>query len=205
MATELPSVLLRPFEALLNRGIRQSATAAAIAARLDGKALALEVTGLPVALRLAVAGGRATLAASDAPADVTIAGTPLALGRLLATDPQALFRDGELTLTGSTDLAQAFRELLLFAAPDLEDLLSRVLGDPAAHQLGEFARDVRAFAGRAADSVARSLGEYLTEERRTLPSRFEVDEFMAAVDELVAAVDRAEARIALLRDRKGAG
>jgi ubiquinone biosynthesis protein UbiJ len=206
MVLDLTSVALRPFESLLNHGIGRSATAATLAARLEGRSLAIAVTGLPRAFHLALAGGRATLAASDAPADVTIAGTPLSLLRLLATDPQALFRDGELALTGSPDLAAEFRELLQFAAPDLEDLLARVVGDPLAHQAGAFAAEVRATAGRATESLARSLGEYLTEERRSLPSRFEADEFAAAVDELVAAVDRAEARLAQLGAvRRGGG
>ena len=205
MVLDLTSVALRPFETLLNHGIGRSATAAAIAARLEGRSLAIEVSGLPRAFRLAIAGGRATVAASDGPADVTIAGTPLSLLRLLATDPQALFRDGELALTGSPDLAAEFRELLQFAAPDLEDLLARVVGDPLAHQAGAFAAEVRATAGRATESLARSLGEYLTEERRSLPRRFEADEFAAAVDEL-AAVDRAEARLAqLAAARRGGG
>jgi ubiquinone biosynthesis protein UbiJ len=206
MVLDLPGVVLRPFESLLNHGLARSATATAIATRLEGRSLAIEATGLPRAFRLAITGGRATLTASDAPADVTIAGTPLSLLRLLATDPQALFRDGELALTGSPDLAAEFRELLQFAAPDLEDLLARVVGDPLAHQAGVAAAGVRATAGRATESLARSLGEYLTEERRSLPSRFEADEFAAAVDELVAAVDRAEARLAqLAAGRRGGG
>jgi ubiquinone biosynthesis protein UbiJ len=205
MANETLQLLLRPFEALLNRGIGQSATAAAIAGELDGRSLAVHVEGLSMAVRLAVADGRVSLATGDAPADVTIAGPPLSLLRLLATDPQALFRDGELRLTGSTDLATKFRDLLQFAAPDLEDELARVTGDPVAHQLGELARGFRAFAGRAVESVSRSVGEYLTEERRSLPGRLEVEEFAAAVDELAAAVDRAEARVALLAARREAG
>jgi ubiquinone biosynthesis protein UbiJ len=205
MANEPLQLLLRPFEALLNRGLAQSATAAAIAAELDGRSLALRIDGLSMVVRLAVAGGRASLATGDAATDVTIGGPPLALLRLLATDPQALFRDGELRLEGSTDLATKFRDLLHFAAPDLEDEIARVVGDPVAHQLGEFARSLRAFAGRAVESVSRSVGEYLTEERRSLPARLEVEEFAEAVDELAAAVDRAEARLALLAARREAG
>jgi ubiquinone biosynthesis protein UbiJ len=205
MATEPLQLLLRPFEALLNRGVGQSATAAAIAGDLDGKAMALRVDGLGLTVRLAVAGGRLALSASDAPADVAIGGPPLALLRLLATEPQALFRDGELQLTGSTELATAFRDLLRFAAPDLEDELARVVGDPVAHQLGAAAREMREFAGRALAAFGRSVGEYLTEERRSLPSRLEVEEFTTAVDELAAATDRAEARLALLTARREAG
>jgi len=206
MATEPLQLLLRPFAALLNRGVGQSSTAAAIAAELDGRTLALHLDGLGLTVRLAVADGRIALSTGgDDPADVAISGSPLALLRLLATDPQALFRDGELRLTGSTELASTFRDLLRFAAPDLEDEISRVVGDPAAHQFGQAAREMQAFAGRALEAFGRSVGEYLTEERRSLPSRLEVEEFTTAVDELSAAVDRAEARLALLAARREAG
>jgi ubiquinone biosynthesis accessory factor UbiJ len=205
MAAEFPGMLLRPVEALLNRGLAASATATALAAELEGKSLLIRPVGLPLPVRLAIAGGRASLAAVDDPADVVIAGSPLALLRLLGSDAQSLLREGELSLTGSTELASRFQELLRFAAPDLEDLLSRAVGDPAAHQVGEAAREMLAFASRAAGSFARSLGEYLTEERRSAPTRFEVDEFAAAVDELVSAVDRAEARLAILQARSRPG
>jgi ubiquinone biosynthesis protein UbiJ len=50
-------------------------------------------------------------------------------------------------------------------------------------------------------SVSRSFGEYLTEERRTLPTQAEAAEFCRDVDQVANDVERAEARLALLRER----
>jgi ubiquinone biosynthesis protein UbiJ len=65
--------------------------------------------------------------------------------------------------------------LLTHARPDIEEELSAVIGDTAAHGLGEFA-----------------------EESRDVPSRYEVDQFSKRVNELRDDVDRLAARIGRL-------
>jgi len=198
------SVALRPLELLINRGIGLSSTAQAMAAALDGKALDVRLDGTPLALRLAARDGqvRVTPPGESAPA-ATLAGTPVAMVRLLGGDPQALIRDGEVRMTGDTDVANQFRDLLHMARPDLEEELSKLVGDPLAHQLGNLARGVAEWGSRAATSVSRSVGEYLTEERRTLPTRTEVEEFYRDVDALANDVERAEARLNRLKEPQG--
>lgn len=198
----LAELFLRPFEMLLNRGIDQSTSAQGLAHSLEGRVLALAVEGTPLDLRLRVAGGRIAVALADSAApDAAIAGTPLALGRLLGEDPQAPVREGAVKLTGDTDIADRFRALLRFAAPDLEEELARLVGDPVAHEVGNAARAFGAWGAGAARSLARSATEYLQEESGALPTRAEVDEFGRRVDQLVNDVDRAEARLRHLEER----
>ncbi|MEO8445376.1 MAG: SCP2 sterol-binding domain-containing protein [Gammaproteobacteria bacterium] len=200
----LSATTLRPIERLINRGIRLSATAQAMAAALDGQSLDVHLEGTPVALRLTASGGQVGVTAPDStPAAATLAGSPLAMVRLLGGDPQALIREGDVQLAGSTDVANQFRDLLHMARPDLEEELSRLVGDPVARQLGNLARGFAAFGARAAESVSRSVGEYVTEERRTLPTRAEAGEFYRDVDRLANDVERAEARLARLRNPPG--
>lgn len=194
------SLIFTPLELVLNRGIAGSATARALAASLEGKTLELRLPALPTALRLAVATGRVRVGTgSDAPADVVLEGGPLSVLRLLGEEDPQLLREAGVRLTGSTETATRFRELLRFAAPDLEEELSRLLGDPLAHRLGEGARQLGAFGRRTRRSFERSLGEYLREERGSLPARGEVDGFLRDVDALVNDVERAAARIERLR------
>lgn len=197
------SATFRPVELLINRGIGRSSTAKAMAAALDGKALDVRLDGTPLALRLKAEDGqlRATVP-GEAPAAATLAGSPLAMIRLLSGDPQALIREGDVRLTGDTDVANQFRDLLHMARPDLEDELSTLVGDPVAHELGNLARGLASWGARTAESVSRSFGEYLTEERRTLPTRTEAREFYADVDRLANDVERAEARLDRLKDRQ---
>jgi ubiquinone biosynthesis protein UbiJ len=198
----LAELLLRPFELMLDRGLAHSTSAQGLARELEGRVLALTVEGTPLDLHLRVAGGRIAVTLADATApDAAISGTPLALGRLLGQDPQAAVRDGAVRLTGDTDIADRFRALLGFAAPDLEEALARYVGDPVAHQAGNAARALGAWSRTAAQSLARSTAEYLQEESGTLPTRGEVEELATRVDALVNDVDRAEARLRLLEER----
>lgn len=195
-------LLLEPLRALVNRGIQASSTAAGLAAGLEGRSLALAVSGTPVRLTLVVRDGLLDLDPQlpDTP-DVRLDGPPLSLLALLGGDPQAPLRAGHVQLAGSTEVADGYRALLAAAAPDLEEELSRLVGDPAAYQAGRLARGSLGWARGAAGSLARSLGDYLREERRTLPARPEVEEWLAAVDTLRNDVDRAEARLARLARR----
>jgi ubiquinone biosynthesis protein UbiJ len=104
-------------------------------------------------------------------------------------------------MTGDTDVANQFRDLLHMARPDLAEELARLVGDPLAHQFGNLARGFADFSLRTAESLSRSVGEYFTEERRTLPTRMEVEEFFSDVDRVTNDVERAEARVARLQER----
>jgi ubiquinone biosynthesis protein UbiJ len=102
-------------------------------------------------------------------------------------------RDGTLELTGDAHVADRFQRLLSFAKPDIEEELSNVIGDAAAHRLANLARGVW---GRGARStMGANIREYLQEESRDAPSRYEVDRFTANVNALRDDVDRLEARI----------
>ncbi len=199
----LSSAAFRPIELLINRGIGLSSTARAMAVALDGESLDVRLDGTPLRLRLSATDGqvRVTAATGEAAASATLAGSPLAMLRLLGGDPQALIRAGDVRMTGNTDAANQFRDLLHMARPDLEEELSKLIGDPVAHQLGNLARGIAGWGTRAAESVSRSFGEYVTEERRTLPTRPEVEEFYREVDRVTNDVERAEARLNVLKSR----
>jgi ubiquinone biosynthesis protein UbiJ len=193
---------LQPLEAVLNRNIAASATARQLCRQLDGKVLALHVTGTPVNLFLRGTGERMELATtSEGAATATLSGAPLSLLRLAGARPDATLRGGSVHIEGNAEVAQVFSELLQHSRPDLEEELSRVIGDVAAHQVGDAARSLIAFGRRAADTFAQNVAEFLQEESRDLPTRTEADEFLTGVDRLRDDVDRVEARLKLLEQR----
>jgi ubiquinone biosynthesis protein UbiJ len=112
-------------------------------------------------------------------------------------------RQGAAEIVGDPGVAQDFQRLLDLAKPDWEEELSRVFGDMAAHQLGNLARGLVEWGRKAADTLARDGGEYLTEESRNLPTRFEVEEFLDEVDRLREDVDRFAARLERLEKKQG--
>ena len=197
--------LLRPLERALNRQIAASGRARALLAELDGRSMELRFAATPFRVRLAAtADALSVRPAADEPADAVIEGTPLSFLRLATGETTQSIRAGGMDVRGDAEIAEGFRRLLDAARPDLEEELSRVTGDVAAHYLAGFARDALDFGRRAGDAFARNLGEYLTEESRDLPVRLEVEEFLAGVDRLREAVDRLETRIAAAERSRGA-
>lgn len=191
--------LLEPVETLLNRGVAASSEAARLCEELDGKTLSVDLAGLPLAIRLRCDSGRLHFVEGDSEAaDCSIGGLPISLLRLAMTGDQQSLRTGTITLSGDPALARDFERLLDLARPDWEEELSRFVGDVAAHQIGNIARGVLEWGGKAADTLQRDAGEFLQEESRDLPTRFEVDEFLDEVDQLVADFGRAEQRLARL-------
>jgi ubiquinone biosynthesis protein UbiJ len=194
---------LAPFEALLNRNIESSAAARALCQRLNTKVLALHVDGLPLNIYCKSLGDRMELSTSyDGTPSATLSGTPLAFMRLVGPQPEAAIRGGTVHIQGDAEVAQTFSELMQHARPDLEEELSRLIGDVAAHQVGTVARSVLSFAQRAASTLAQNLSEYLQEEGRDVPSRTEADEFVSEVDKLRDDVERLEARIAQIERQR---
>ena len=189
---------LTPLESLLNRNIAASSAARALCRRLENKVLALHVEGVPLSLYFKSHGEVMELETThEGEANATLSGTPLSFLRLAGPKPESAIRAGAVHIQGDAEVAQAFSELLTHARPDFEEELSRLIGDVAAHQVGNMARAALGFARRAGDTLAQNVAEFLQEEGRDVPSRTEAEEFVAGVDALRDGVDRLEARLAL--------
>jgi ubiquinone biosynthesis protein UbiJ len=187
-----------PLESVLNRNIAASSTARSLCRRLQSKVLALHVEGLPLSLYFMSQGETMQLDTThDGAVDATLSGTPLSFLRLAGPKPESAVRAGAVHVQGDAEVAQAFSELLTHARPDFEEELSRVVGDVAAHQIGNLARSALGFTRRATDTLAQNVAEFLQEEGRDVPSRTEAEEFVAGVDALREAADRFEARLTL--------
>ena len=195
---------LTPLESVLNRNIAASSAARALCRRLDAKVMALHIEGMPLSIYFKSNGEQMSLDTKHEGApNATLSGTPLSLLRMAGPAPETALRTGSVHIHGDAEVAQTFSELLKQARPDLEEELSRVIGDVAAHQVGNVARSALGFARRAADTFAQNVSEYLQEEGRDAPSRTEADEFITGVDKLRDDVDRFEARLSLLERKRG--
>jgi ubiquinone biosynthesis protein UbiJ len=196
-------VRLAPLESLLNRNLAASAAARALCQRLDAKVLALHIEGVPLSVYFKSHGESMTLHTEhQGTPDATLSGSPLSLLRLAGPSPEAALRGGSVHIEGDAEVAQTFSELLKAAQPDLEEELSRVVGDVAAHQIGNAARSALGFARRAKDTFMQNVAEYLQEEGRDVPNRTEAEEFLQGVDKVRDDVERLEARLSLLEKRQ---
>jgi len=196
-------MLLERLESALNRNIAQSRAALSALRQLDGKVLALKAQGTPLELFFRSSEGRMqVLTRYDGPADTSLSGTPLALLSLVGPQAEERLRGRAIRIEGDAETAQKFRDLFKHAQPDFEEELARVIGDIAAHRLAGVARGLAGWGRRASASLGANLAEYLQEEGRDLPTRVEVEEFLAGVDELREATDRCEARLGRLAAKR---
>ena len=74
--------------------------------------------------------------------------------------------------------------------PDLEEELSRFIGDAAAHRIAEIARGVGNWARDVRSTMGGNIREYLQEESRELPTRYEVERFSDQVATMRDDVER---------------
>jgi ubiquinone biosynthesis protein UbiJ len=196
------SAWLASAEAAFNRNIAVSTQAAVLAKRLEGTSLQIDVDGI-TRVRAVCGGGRlALLAGDDTPADAVISGSAPALLQLLKGGGAAAAQSRtSVQIRGDAEVANLYRELFSAARPDLEEELSRWVGDMPARHLSQLAKSVRTWARRARRTAGENIAEYLQEEGRDLVTQPEMEEFLRGVDAVRDGVERIEARLKGLEQR----
>lgn len=107
-------------------------------------------------------------------------------------------------ISGNAEFAEALGFVFRNLSWDVEEDLSRVVGDIPAHRLANGARDLAAAQKRALEGLGGNLAEYLTEESGMLARRDETAGFADAVSRLRDDTARLEKRIdRMLRPRAG--
>jgi ubiquinone biosynthesis protein UbiJ len=195
MASPLEA-LLRPIADILNRNIAEITPAREIASELNGTTVAIRVRDSALGAYFVFDDDVVALATeyTDDP-DVVITGSLITLARMMQGSGEAAIRSGDVDLTGDAATAQRFQKLLDLAQPDIEEELSRVIGDVAAHRIAEIARGVGKWARDARSTMGGNIREYLQEESREVPTRYEVDRFAKQVGTLRDDVERIAARL----------
>ncbi|MGB9429150.1 MAG: SCP2 sterol-binding domain-containing protein [Gammaproteobacteria bacterium] len=195
--TAAPSIgtLFAPaVEVALNSALSGSSAAQHDLKQLDGKVIALQLKELPLKLWFLPRDGKLTVHGSyHGKTDMMVRAPSFAL-------LEAALKRGEapprgIELNGDAETAQIFSRLLKQADLDWEELLSRYVGDIAAHQIGNLARGLLRWGRDARDRLGQDLAEYLQYESAALPPRHEVESFLDGVDHLKSDVDRLTARL----------
>jgi len=191
-------------EEALNRYLSLDPSARKSMERLHGRVIAFEILGLALTLYLIPGPGRLQLVEIyEGEPDCCISGTPLALARMgdhQANSDQLFTR--EVEITGDSQLAHQLGMILSDMEIDWEEQLSRVTGDLIAHRLGNLWRGTLSWGTNTATTLNLNIQEYLQQELRLLPSRLEIEHFLAGVDTLRDDVDRLQARINRLQQQQ---
>lgn len=136
--------------------------------------------------------GSLCMAGDTASPDATVH-IPPSLGlRLLAKDDAAKMY---IKIDGDTHLATEVSKVLQHMRWDVEEDLSKVVGDIGAYKISEFTQQALAETKKQAVNLTSMVTEYWQEEKNILAKKIHVDTFNAAVDTLKSDVDRLEKRI----------
>ena len=184
-----PSV---PLLAALNHVLGQAAWARSKLQPFAGRSV--RVAMFPFALTFAI-GSDGNLKDSDA------VGDGVDLDIVLPADAPLLALQGNeqvmksARINGPADLANALSFVLSNLRWDIEEDLSKVFGDIAAHRI---VAGLNAFADwqrQAARNLADNVGEYLVEENQALAKSFEIAAFSDDIAQLQGALERMATRI----------
>jgi len=175
----------------LNRLLRQNSWALERLRPFAGKVVRAEC--FPITLLLGIGEtGEATPASPDSTPDLTARLSPGVMLRLAARDAAAW---NDIAVEGDPQLAAALNHIARNIRWDIEEDLSRLFGDIAAHRMVETGRKLDQWGRQGVDNVARAFAEYWTEEQPSIASRADIEQFNREVDALRDDVARLEKRV----------
>jgi ubiquinone biosynthesis protein UbiJ len=196
-------MLTQAIENLLNRNLPRSPRARELCESLAGKRVRVEARGLGWVIIAESLNTSIRLTRESTPAqppEADISGSLLNLAALAGSHPEEVIQRGDVTIRGDAEVAQKFRELAMLLKPDVEEELSRIIGDTPAHQALRLVRMATGFGRRAASTSVRNVAEYLAHERGDLVPRAEAEDLYRGVERLREDLDRVEARARLLEN-----
>lgn len=181
-------------ERSLDHLLRQSPGAAEALLRHAGSSVRFDLTLTQVDMRIADDGYFSETAVAEAP-DATIRPTPALVTRLPFFGREALRHadySGDPALLATLD--RVFKQLNW----DAEANLAPLVGDIAAHRLGNFGRTALAGVRNALSAFGHNASEYMVEEAELMARGVDVARFNREVDTLTDDAARLEARLRLL-------
>jgi ubiquinone biosynthesis protein UbiJ len=174
-----------------NHVLRTAPVAMERLARHAGRTASFAVGPLRVALTVQTT-GEVTGAVPGAVHDLRVRIPPPLLPRLAARDEAAW---NEVGMEGDREFGDEIAFIARNLSWDVEEDLSRVVGDVAAHRAVSTARSLHRWGRDAALRLAQGAAEYWTEEAPLIASRVKVASFGEQVARLRDDIERLAARI----------
>lgn len=194
----------RLLEAALNRAVALDVDTRQKLAALDGRAVAVEFRGTPLALRLAVDGAALRVGpAFGGDSALRVAASPasfLALALRRGSDESSI-PPGKVDISGDAELARRLEKLASGYAPDIEEAFAKTFGDVIGVPLARVLTGALRTARERGQRFVQDGAEYLVEESRDLVAPGEMHEFLDEVDALRDRGERLAARVQRLLAR----
>lgn len=181
-----------PLAAAINHLLQGASWARERLKPFAGRIVRFNLTPFTLTLAIRDSGEVADCAPVSA-ADASFTLTPAVALRVLAADGSAW---QEVEFSGDTALAREILAITQNLRWDIEEDLSRIFGDIAAHRMVQTGKSLRRWQSETVDGITRAAAAYWTDEQPLIASRLDVERFLHDVDELRDDVARVEKRIA---------
>lgn len=197
----------RALQAALNHALSLDPDTQAALQPLEGKRIALTLEAPALAMEIGVEAGQLTVGPTHTAVEPDLA-VRSTLGGLFAQLP-FLRKDqgapvGRVRVSGDAELARRLQTLAERFDPDWQQPFTAVFGGILGVQIANAVRTALRQAKTAADNLAESAAEYVTEESRDVVASAELNAFHDDVDALRDDVERLAARVQRLATPKGA-
>jgi ubiquinone biosynthesis protein UbiJ len=183
--------LSAPLIAAANHLLVQAAWARERLAPFAGHVAQIQMRPFEAAFLIGEDGCISSPAAAAEP-EVTIS-LPAATPLLALQGQDAVMRAARIE--GSAEFAEALGFVIRNLRWDVEEDLSRIVGDIAAHRIVAGTRGIAAWQRQAVQNLAENLAEYFTEEQPLIARRIAITDFSVEVDRLRDDVARLEKRL----------
>jgi ubiquinone biosynthesis protein UbiJ len=162
-------------------------------ATLEGDVVEIDVLNTDIKLFILPSARGFTLASNyEDKADVSIKGSPAALLGMITAEKVGA---GDVEIIGNVGMAHKLQSILKKMEVDWEEHLSQIIGDIAAHKVGNFVKGMSKLAKASAKTIGLDISEYLRYEKEAILDQSELDEFNHAVDKVRNDVERLQKRV----------
>lgn len=205
---KIPLLILSGIETTINAWLRLDGNTLEKFTILEGKIIQLHLTGLELDIFMLPSQsgvqvlGQYPSKEQGGEVDAIIQASPMSLIKLgKSTNTGETLLKSDVEIIGDMQIAETFSQILREVDIDWEEILSKLIGDIAAHQTGKTVRHTSAWVKETIHALQLNSSEYIREESRMSPSDTEINNFMAGVDQIRSDIDRIEARIRLLKEQ----
>jgi len=186
-------ILLDGAEKMVNKLLSLDEETLDALAILEGNVVEIDVLNTGIRLFILPSARGLTLVSTyEDKADVSIKGTAAALLGMITAEKVGA---GDVEIIGNVGMAHKLQSILKKVDVDWEEYLSQIIGDIAAHKVGNLLRGMSQFAKASARTIGLDISEYLRYEKEALLDKSELDEFNHAVDKIRNDVERLQKRV----------
>tara|TARA_B100001121_G_C18336639_1_gene455876 strand:- start:11 stop:607 length:597 start_codon:yes stop_codon:yes gene_type:complete len=179
----------------INSQIATRTSAKKISEQLEGKILSIHIKNTSRFFNVIMSSNELNPHTITENYDVQISGSLISFAKLLRNNSSDVLRDGTISINGDVAVAQKFQKLFAMINPDIEEELSHFVGDIMANNIVTVSKKTGDWLNNTTNILQENIKEYLQEEIKLMPSKYEFNIFSKEVSKIRDDIERLEKKI----------